>query len=83
MVSNTNKLTQEHLFKKYNKTAISKREYASEIGVSVSTIDNYISKNDGIPKYIRLGSSKNAKIVFPISEVVAFLSKTMEVDDEL
>lgn len=83
MVSNTNKLTQKYLYEKYNRTVISKQEYASETGESVSTVDSKISKNEGIAGYIKLGKSKNAKIVFPISEVAAFLSNTVEVDNGL
>ena len=70
----------EYLSEKYNKAALSKKECAGEIGISVSTIDTYISKNDGMPNYIKLGSSKNARIIFPIEEVAKFLSQTIEVD---
>ncbi len=76
----TSKITQKYLYEKYNKTAINKQEYASEIGVSVSTVDNHISKKEGVSNYIKLGSSKNARIIFPIEEVAKFLSQTIEVD---
>ena len=78
MVSDTKTLIQKHLYEKYNKSVINKKEYAIENGISVSTVDNYIAKNEGVAKYIKLGSSKNAKIVFPIIEVAKFLSSTVD-----
>ncbi len=72
-----------YLSEKYNKAALNKKECASEIGVSVSTLDNYISRKEGMPKYIKLGSPDNGRIVFPITEVAKFLSNTVEVDNDL
>ena len=40
-----------------------------------------IAKNDGVAKYVKLGSAKNARIVFPIVEVAKFLAGNVEVDD--
>lgn len=83
MKFDTTEQIQEHLLRKYNKVALSKKEYADEIGVSVSTVDNYLKKNERVAKYVKLGTSKNAKIVFPIIEVAKFLSETVEVDNGL
>ncbi len=77
MIFDTTERIQEYLLNKYDKSVISKKEYANEIGSSVSTVDNYIAKDEGVAKYIKLGSSKNAKIVFPIIEVAKFLSNTV------
>lgn len=83
MKFDTTERIEEYLLNKYNKSVISKKEYANENGISVSTVDNHIAKNEGVAKYIKLGNSKNAKILFPIIEVAKFLSKTVEVDNEL
>ncbi len=72
---------EEYLLKKYNKPIITKKQYAEETHSSVSTVDNYIAKNDGVAKYVKLGSAKNARIVFPIVEVAKFLAGNVEVDD--
>jgi len=63
---------------KYNRPILTKKEYAEETGSSVSTVDNHIAKNDGIAEYVKLGSSKYAKIVFPVIEVAKFLSNTVD-----
>ena len=83
MKFDTTERIEEYLLNKYNKSVINKKEYANENGISVSTVDSHIAKNEGVAKYIKLGNSKNAKILFPIIEVAKFLSKTVEVDNEL
>ena len=75
MVSDTKSSIQEHLLKKYNKTLLNKREYANEAGLSISTIDNYIQKGEGIANYIKLGKSKNAKVMFNIVDIADFFAK--------
>ena len=74
MVSNTKSSIQEHLLKKYNKTLLSKREYANEAGLSVSTVDNYIQKGEGIPPYIKLGKSQRSKVMFSIVDIADFFA---------
>ena len=51
---------------RYGKATLSKTEMAQELGISYSTIDSYISKGMGIPAYKKLGTAKNAKVVFNI-----------------
>ena len=63
---------------RYNKSTISKSEMASELGISYSTRDGYISKGYGIPNYKKLGIAKNAKVVFNIIDVSEFLSQTIK-----
>ena len=74
MVSSTKSLIHENLIQKYNKTSITKQELAHELGVSVSTIDLHMSDKEGIPKYFRLGHSKNSKVLFNIADVAEFLA---------
>lgn len=63
---------------RYGKATLSKAELAKELGISYSTIDSYISKGMGIPAYKKLGSSKNAKVIFNIIDVSEFLSQTIK-----
>ncbi|MDD3775473.1 MAG: hypothetical protein PHV08_05895 [Sulfurovaceae bacterium] len=68
----------DYLNSKYKRATIGKKEIAQELGVSLSTIDLYISKGMGIPRYRKLGKAKNAKVVFNIVDVAEFLSQTIE-----
>ena len=63
---------------RYDKSTLSKREMATELGISYSTIDGYIAKGYGIPNYKKLGTAKNAKVVFNIIDVSEFLSQTIK-----
>ena len=63
---------------RYGKATLSKAEMAKELGISYSTIDGYISKGYGIPNYKKLGTAKNAKVVFNIIDVSEFLSQTIK-----
>lgn len=68
----------DYLNSKYKRATIGKKEIAQELGVSLSTIDLYISKGVGIPRYRKLGKAKNAKVVFNIVDLAEFLSQTIE-----
>jgi hypothetical protein len=63
---------------RYKRATLSKRELAHELNISYSTIDNYIAKGYGIPNYKKLGTAKNAKVVFNIIDVSEFLSQTIK-----
>ena len=65
------------LYKKYKKMLITKQEMASELGIGKTTMDSYVSKNEGIPPYKKLGTAKNAKVVFNIIDVAKFLNNTV------
>jgi hypothetical protein len=62
---------------RYKKAVLNKTELANELNVSVSSINNYISKGYAIPQYIKLGNARNARVVFPIVHVAAYLSETI------
>jgi len=66
---------------KYDKSVLGKKELAAELGIALSTLNNYMAKGYGIPRYRKIGDAKNAKVVFPIIEVAKFLSETVEVDN--
>ena len=71
------------LRREYRKSVLSKKEAASEMGISMSTLNNYMAKGCCLPGYKKIGDAKNAKVVFPILEIAKFLSSTVEVDNEL
>jgi len=71
-------LIYQDLKSRYKKATVNKKELASELGVSVSTVDLYISKNMGIPNYKKLGAAKNSKVVFTIIDLAEFLSNTIK-----
>ena len=72
----TAKLIYEDLRARYNKAVIGKKELAKELGVSLSTIDNYIHRGFGIPPYKKLGTAHNARVVFNLVDVANFLAQT-------
>ena len=63
---------------KYGET-LTKRELSEVLKVSVSSINNYIVKGEGIPEYIKMGTSRNSKVLFPVVNVVDYLSNTVKV----
>lgn len=67
------------LSQRYNKSTLTKKELSCELGVSVSSINSYIVKGMGIPQYIKVGMGKNGKVLFPIVNVVDYLSNTIQV----
>ncbi len=71
-------LIYQDLKSRYNKASINKKEIAHELDVSTSTIDLYISKGVGIPNYKKLGTAKNAKVIFNIIDVAEYLSQTIK-----
>lgn len=67
----------EYLVGKYKKAVLTKSELATELGVCNSTIDQYIAKNEGLPPYKKLGTAKNARVVFNLFDVAKFLDSTV------
>jgi len=58
---------------------LTKKELAQVLKVSVSSINNYIVKGEGIPEYTKVGTGKNGKVLFPVVNVVDYLSNTIKV----
>ena len=59
---------------RYNKSTLSKREMANELGISYSTIDGYIAKGYGVPSYRKIGHQRNARVLFSLREVSEYLA---------
>jgi len=68
------KIIYDYLKSKYNKILLNKKELAKEMGISPKTLDSYISKNIGTPKYKKLGNKPNSRVVFNILDVAEFIS---------
>ena len=58
---------------------LTKKELSQVLKVSVSSINNYIVKGEGIPEYVKVGTGKNGKVLFPVVNVVDYLSNTIKV----
>ena len=71
-------LVYQDLKSRYNKATLTKKELANEFTVSTSTIDLYISKGVGVPNYKKLGTAKNAKVIFNIIDVAEYLTHTIK-----
>lgn len=69
----------KRLADKYGKSVLNKTELSHELGISVSTINNYISKGFGIPNFIKVGKSANGTVIFPVEEIAMFLTNTIKV----
>lgn len=53
---------------------INKKQYAEITGCSVSAVNFCIGKGYGIPVYKKLGSQKNARVLFSLRDVAEYLS---------
>lgn len=70
--------TEEKLVSQYGLT-LTKKQLAEVLQVSVSSINNYIVKGEGIPGYVKVGTGKNGKVLFPAFNVAEYLSNTISV----
>ncbi len=66
--------TYSYLKSKYNTSVIGKKEMAEELTIAPSTLDLYISKGMGLPKFKKLGTAKNARVVFNLYDIAVFLN---------
>jgi hypothetical protein len=74
-----NEIILKDLQNRYKKSTLNKKELSNELGISVSSINNYIVKGCGIPEYIKVGNGKNGTVIFPVVNVVDYLSNTIKV----
>jgi len=58
---------------------LTKQNLAHLLKVSVSSINNYIVKGEGVPEYIKVGNGKKGKVLFPVVNVVSYMSNTIKV----
>jgi len=62
------------LYKKYDKTQLTRKEVASVLEISLPTLDALISTNNLPIQYRRIGNSQKARYIFPILEIANFLA---------
>lgn len=67
----------EILMKKYNKTTLTKKEVAKELGLSLRTIDSMMKDGHILPSPLKLGSSKTSSVRFNIVDVAILLADTI------
>lgn len=58
---------------KYRRATMTRQEVATELGLSLRTIDSMISKGDVLPKPIKIGKGKNAPIRFNLVDIADFI----------
>ena len=66
-----------YLLEKYERVTISKSELAHETLMSKSSVNLNIAKGLG-PRYIKMGTSKNATVRFNIYDVAEYLGSSIE-----
>lgn len=66
------------LVMKYGIT-LNKKDLSEVLKVSVSSINNYIVKGEGIPEYTKVGTGKNGTVLFSVASVVFYLSNSIKV----
>lgn len=66
--------TYSYLKYKYNTLVIGKKEMAQELNIAPSTLDLYVSKGIGLPRYKKLGTAKNARVIFNLYDIAVFLN---------
>lgn len=69
----------QYLTNKYNKLALTKAELAVELGISVSSINQYICQGKNLPSYLKTGNGKSSRIIFPINNIISYISNTTKV----
>jgi len=69
----------ESLRETYGKSGLSKVELANELGLGLSTVSKFMADGIGLPNYRKIGSSKNSRVIFPLTDVADFLANTVKV----
>jgi len=62
------------LFSKYNKTQLNRKETAEILGISLSSLETLINKDQLPIRYKRIGNTQKARYIFPILEIANFLA---------
>ena len=57
-----------------NKLLLSKKEVASVLGVSLSSVDNYINADVNALQCVKLGTGKKSAIRIPIESLAHFIA---------
>lgn len=66
--------TYSYLKSKYNTSVIGKKEMAEELTIKPSTLDLYMKKGIGLPRYKKLGDKPNSRVIFNLYDIAVFLN---------
>ncbi len=69
---------QNNLQDKYRRVTLTKKEVATELGLSLRTIDSMIKDGSVLPKPLKIGNGKNAPVRFNIIDIANFISDVMD-----
>ncbi len=58
---------------KYRRATMTRQEVATELSLSLRTIDNMILKGDVLPKPLKIGKGKNAPVRFNLIDISNFI----------
>ncbi len=68
----------EYLKKRIDKVLLTKKEVATLLSVSTTTIDNYIKREVNPLSFIKFGKSPKSPIRFHLTSIAIFLYKNKE-----
>ena len=64
-----------NILQKYDRATLTKSEVADELGVSISTINKWITSGEVLPSPIKLGKAKNATVRFRVKDIEELLNQ--------
>ncbi len=64
----------EQLSNQYKKMQLSKKELCEVLGISLTSLDTLINKNQLPIRHKRIGNSQKARYIFPLLEVANYLA---------
>ena len=67
------------LVKQVNKVMLTKKEVALLLGVSTTTIDNYVKREINPLSFIKFGKGAKSPIRFHITSIATFIYKNKEI----
>lgn len=67
----------QFLTKKYNKATLTKKEVATELGLSLRTIDNLIKDGRNLPQPFKVGAGKKSSVRFNIIDIAEFIANAI------
>ena len=64
----------EQLTKKYDKVQLTRKELSEVLGISLTSLETLINKDQLPIRYRRIGNSQKARYIFPLLEVANYLA---------
>ena len=73
----------KELQEKYMRATLTKKEVATELGLSLKTIDNMIKDGSILPNPLKIGSSKNSPVRFRLIDIANFIIDAFEDNEKM